>query len=628
MPAPQHHLSRLNQVAHSAPWLGVVLAALSGLVPESVATGESSPAEWIPASAVAFVATGDVRSVNERWQSTQLSKAWQHEAMRPFRDNWRTAREGTGGESVVWYGLTWDDLTKVADGAAALAIAPAANDAVGSILLVHVGGNRDAARSALNNLFTRMEKAGADRRDDQLQGGSLTSLTLPGDDDKSPAIERYCFLDDRILIIADQRSLLEGALSLRGGSSQNSLAKHPGYQAVRKRVREAMNDRTEDLTWYVTPIQYSDLLVKAGITQANEDWQMLRPLGYEVFQAIGGGVCLTGDGRELESVTAVYAPGKLQKAAQWFSLKPLADIALPDWIPDNVATATQWSWDYPAAFSAYGYWFDHKYAEGEEGVFDDVLLDILEEPDGPQIDVRKELIQQLSTPTTMATFSPETDLSAGSQVVAMPVADSATVERAVRRMLEGDPDVQPQSLGERTAWVFRNLADEQRATDAEPASMLGPDLSGVAIVVAQDSLFSASDAEVLRQVVENKSPPANEVQELVRIRNEIQQRAAGPIVGWRVSQPRRGWRGWYESLRGGTLPTSDSIPGALLDLILPAAPDSGEETARAPRVDFTLLPEVSALEPYLLPMGFWAEATEDGWLIVGFAPKPSASSNE
>jgi hypothetical protein len=356
----------------------------------------------------------------------------------------------------------------------------------------------------------------------------------------------------------------------------------------------------------------------------------MRTLGFDVFQAVGGVVCVTKGDRELETFTVIHAPNALQKAAQWFSLRPLGDINLPDWIPEDVASVTQWSWDHAAAFAGYGHWFDAKYAEGEEGVFDDVLLDILEESDGPQVDVRKDLIEQFVAPTTVATFTSQAEDSVTDiRTVTTLVKDPTTVGRAVQRMLEGDPDVVSEQLGGSTAWVFRDLERVEEESGAqEPASMLGPDLSRVAVLVAKGALITASDIAILKRLMGDELAPVNQLPEFQRVAKEIKQRAGKELVGWRFSQPHRGWRSWYESMRAGNPPDAGSMSGVLLGLLLPSSSNEVGGTSSSTSVDYTLLPEFQQIQQFLLPMGFWAEATDSGWLIVGFAHQPSSDESE
>ncbi len=608
---------------------GSIVATLLILLGNGIVCGDQPLANWIPPTAVAYVSASDVQSLDARWKASHLGQFWNDAGMEPFRDNLRSARGLDGDDSVAWYGLTWDDLQKVAGGAAALAVAPAGSDSMGFMLLVDVNGRKGAAQTAMEDLFAKMQTAGATKSSQNVQGVSVTALKLDSDEAEKPATQRYCFLDDRLLIITDQLSLIEQVLILRGASNPKSLAETTEFQSVSARASQAAEARTVDVCWYMKPLQYTDLLVSAGVSQPNQDWQLLRPLGFDVFQAVGGSICLSAGDRELESFTVIYAPGALEKAAKWLSLRPLGEIAVPGWIPNTVANVTQWNWDHVAAFAGYGNWFDAKYAEGEEGVFDDVLLDVLEEADGPQVDVRKEVIEQFVSPTTMATFSNQSDDSViDMRMLATPVKDSATVGRAVQRMLEGDPDVRSEQLDGTTAWVFRELKnDAKEAESTDPVTMLGPDLSRVAVAVTKGAFVTASDVAILQDLTPKELSPLNQLQDYVRVAGDIKQRAGEGLVGWRFSQPRRGWRASFESMRAGNPPDANSITGIFLGLIVPPTADDSDG-ANTTKVDYTLLPDFQQLEPFLLPLGFWAETTDNGWLIVGFAHKPSSDENE
>jgi uncharacterized protein Usg len=61
---------------------------------------------------------------------------------------------------------------------------------------------------------------------------------------------------------------------------------------------------------------------------------------------------------------------------------------------------------------------------------------------------------------------------------------------------------------------------------------------------------------------------------------------------------------------------------------VPPSADDTDAGSNTTNVDYTLLPTFQKLEQFLLPLGFWAETIDNGWLIVGFAHKPSSDESE
>ncbi len=125
--------------------------------------------------------------------------------------------------------------------------------------------------------------------------------------------------------------------------------------------------------------------------------QVMRNQGFDAIQGMGGYVSVNLETYEILHRTAIYAPQPWKKSMKMLVLPNAKDFAPQPWIPRDVATYTTLSIDILNAFDNFGPMFDELFGEnGETGLWADVLQSLKDDPSGPQIDLRREMIQYLA----------------------------------------------------------------------------------------------------------------------------------------------------------------------------------------------------------------------------------------
>src|SRR5262249_39288300 len=113
---------------------------------------------------------------------------------------------------------------------------------------------------------------------------------------------------------------------------------------------------------------------------------------------------------ELIHRTMVYAPplpgrenspDKYDLAARLLKFPAGGDLAPQPWVPSHLATYNTFRWDIKAAFAAMGPLVDEIMAE--KGVFRDVIDSLKTDPQGPQVDIEKDLVGNLGSRVTVIT---------------------------------------------------------------------------------------------------------------------------------------------------------------------------------------------------------------------------------
>ena len=122
--------------------------------------------------------------------------------------------------------------------------------------------------------------------------------------------------------------------------------------------------------------------------------EVIRNQGFGAIQGVGGFVDLAVDSFQLVHRTAIYAPPPYKNSMKMLVLPNGADFTPEPWVPRDVATYTTFYVDVLNAFDNFGPLFDELFGEGEKGVWEDVLEGMEKDPNGPNLNLRKELILQ------------------------------------------------------------------------------------------------------------------------------------------------------------------------------------------------------------------------------------------
>ena len=564
------------------------------------------------------------QALDQHWRETQLAALVADPRMEGFvREVRDGSRLGTSGQ-LPRLGLSWNDLQQVATGEVCLAVtATPEENQPGLVLLVGVEGKQPELQSLLDHLATECEHDGGQTKQLSVEGQVVRHLQMVDSQGQATHQDRFYLLLDERLVVTDKLSLVPGILHRLSMRESESLAQRPAFQFVMDSTRAAAGDRIPDGFWYVNPFGHGDLLASGSEAPVDATWQRLKTQGFDAIEAVGGIFCLARGAYDLEHFTAVYAPGPRSKTARMLAFPPLDGIQLPGWVPEVVGQVVVFGWQLDQALDGYGSWFDATYGEGEEGIFADVLQEIHDEPDGPRVDVKRELLDPLQETVTVITDAgTDQEPTAPQTLTVVATRDEAGVAQAVQRMLEGDPDVRRVDVAGHVAWQFRDAQQAVAAGErAQSGPMWGPDFSNYAICVAAGALHVASDFRLL-QIMAPRSGDWCSVG-----------RAAGIcVVGPADTPADAGSRGGLVGLLPGSAATCrlrnapcgqarsyDLLAGPVLARLLPNAFGTlGSTKASDSGYDFTQLPAFDEIKDYLHPMAGWVRQTSDGWFVEGF----------
>jgi hypothetical protein len=447
-------------------------------------------------------------------------------------------------------------------------------------------------------------------------------------------MRRFYAVSDQLLAVSDNRQLIEGLVPLPPAPRRSSLVQAPSFQMIMERCAGVGDARRAELRWFVDLFGYEEMVRRARGTPRDPTWTLLAEQGFRAIQGLGGSVMLDEGAHDLIHHVCVHAPGGLDQAARMLSFVPLDEVSVPGWVPADAGDVTTFGWDLPLVLQGYGAWFDANFGEGDVGLFDEILAGIRDEKDGPRVDVRQELIDQLRGPIFAITVGRQGAGSGGGHLLlAARAGDAARVAEALRKMLEPDPEVRRELIKDHVTWVFRDLTSGERpsrngadtsplftaADDDDPAEAA---LSNYAFSVADGYLFAATDVALIRQALDRGDAPSlSALGAYSEVREEIEKLRKGPMIACQFSQPSGGFGVTYEALRLGQASSGARLVHLLSELLFLVAPQPASSTQPSSTIDFGLLPEFSLIQHHLRPGGGWASRADDGWTLGGFVLK-------
>jgi hypothetical protein len=304
------------------------------------------------------------------------------------------------------------------------------------------------------------------------------------------------------------------------------------------------------------------------------------------------------------------------------------NFAIPAWVPREVASYATLNVNVKNAFESSKTIVNE--VVGDE-VFEDVLDSIRNDPDGPKIDIRRDLIAYLGNRVTIISdlqlpVTPKSER----MLFAVETNNPTQLAAAIEKSMKTDPDAKRREINGHVVW---EIVDEQSAlpmvtiensptfgpvgatTSDEPEEH--PMLPNSAVTVAHGQFFVATHIDILAKVlanIEEREQLAND-SEYRRTQEEVAKLALGSQFAQTFTRTDDAYRGVYELLRTGRMPEAESMLGKVLNSVLG---EGKEGVLRTQRIDGSKLPEYDMVRRYFGPAGLTATTEADGWFVTGF----------
>jgi len=354
-------------------------------------------------------------ALQQKWNETQLGRLVKDPAMKPFVDDVRRQIKERLSETGVRLGVTWADLQGVYGGEVAVAaIQPGGDKEQHAVaMLVDITGHQKEADALLAKITRHQTAKGATKTVRTLGEVDLTVFVMPKDE-QQPARQAFYFTKDNQLVAADHQGVIEGILRRMTAGPAGSLSEVPAYRESMLRCAKGGNPVAPHIRWFVEPFGYLEVVraMQGGRKRRGTDiLKVLAHQGFDAVKGLGGHVTFATGEHEILHRTLVYAPpvvraqgdpttDKYNLAARMLDFGQGRALIPQDWIPREVASYLTFTWKMKEAFY-HSKTLVNEIADDE--LFDDVLDSIRDDPSGPQIDIRNDLVAHLGERATVIT---------------------------------------------------------------------------------------------------------------------------------------------------------------------------------------------------------------------------------
>ena len=625
--------------------------------------------QLLPASTRVWVSVADPQALRKRFEQSAIGGLVYDPLMSTFLDGLRQQGKTSADPLRGTLEVTLEEVEQIAGGEIALGVMERADGFLSTIALIDTSGREDRVKPVVEAVLARVASKGAKplAAPDAIKAFSMPVVAAAGSSPNTPApataaprefalavAPSAVIVGDRLDAVAELAAMIApaGTGPATGGVRANPLQSVPAFAKVMERCGQGVPATAATVRWFVDPLAYLAADRRTYPPKKNKKGPdyvaILRRQGFDAVNAVGG-YLFFGEGKvDLRHNTLVYAPpqngrpadgpDRFQKAARMLRFPNVAGLAPAPWVPEGSASWLSLQWDIANAFDSMQPLVDD--VVGEEGVFDDVIASLEEDPDGPQIDVRGDLIKHLGTRCMVASdhVSP-VDPDCERMLIAIETSDPEAVSAVIAKGMASESGVRQVDVGGHVIWeTVRPAASAERAASASDTSgddaannrrirqrereekdSVWPNLS---VAVAHGHILLASHRDFLERVLaSSKTSSIVEDGDYQEVATELQRLLGGEWALSSFSRSEKTIRPAYELLRAGKLPESKSLAGTMLKRLLEGDSQTGGKPQGAgqpkQQVDGSSLPEFEQIRRYFGVNGMSMQSTPDGWYLVG-----------
>ena len=306
---------------------------------------------------------------------------------------------------------------------------------------------------------------------------------------------------------------------------------------------------------------------------------------FDSIKTIGGFGKFDADDGETEIVGEVFAEKPFQRGLRLANLQNSNQLSLPEWTNSGTSSGFL-NLNMEKFTNAFSTVFETIVADGEEGIFEAVLEDLKNDPNGPRIDIDRQIIRCLGSP---AFFCSTSDGKQPATLVGIPLNDHDSVVSALTRFYNGDKNA-------------KRLKSKLVAWNVEPLESIKTESSQPYVVAISDEyLFICPDISMAENAVRTGSAP-------VRLDDELpdQNQTGEYCFGYRLNLMKHvHYR--YQQLLSGNL---NGSLGRLLEQSI--------GNSKQPAIRVEELPPFSEVADYFSSrLTIVGKSNQSGWSITG-----------
>jgi hypothetical protein len=318
-----------------------------------------------------------------------------------------------------------------------------------------------------------------------------------------------------------------------------------------------------------------------------------------------------------------------------------ADLDPQPWVLPDVASYLTFNWNMRDAFE-----FSESLVDaiaGDKGVFDDIWLSLETDPNGPRINIRRELIDHLAERVTvLADVKLPVDTKSERLLVLVEVAKPDVVAKALEKAFKGDPAAKKRVTKEgQIIWELTQdepLAEDDTDFQIEGAGFVSKEetaaaddeeepedrvLPNMAMTVFKGHLVVSTHVDYIIEFIERFGKPENlaGTPEFKQVDAALKRLGSASDSFRFFTRTDESYRATYELVKQNKLPQSETMLARLLNTMFKPQEEGG---VRKQAIDGKLLPDFEKVVQYFGPGGMYVQSEKDGWYICGCLLKKEA----
>lgn len=563
------------------------------------------PEDLFPATTTEFVAIRDVNRMTDSWQLTQFARLLHDPLLEPFLNDLYGHTKGFNF-LLDTIGCDFNLVKDAAGGEMGWGVVLVSPTEVSHLLTLDISGRIPQAQALLNEIAQQLQRKGArwDRR--TLDGGMQAIVAqLPN------RVQLVYGLKDSLLVISDHLPTVQGLLARWVGTVTNRLSNVPAFQAIRRKSKPLPGE-TEMIRFYFEPTTRMEALMiyfpEMKKVKGDNLVQVMRKEGVDGIKGVGGVIAFRSNATDMLIRVSTHSPNPFTGAMRMARFPNVAPVTPDEWVPAELSGYLTFGLDLVNAFDSFDTFFE-RVTDEPPGTFKAIMDSVRDDKDGPQVDIRRDIIGRLQPRVTLIN---DAVLPAAPKcerylvgIPAQSAEDEAILREAVRKCFETDRRFKAKPFGDITVWEYQARVKQRK--NGKPAKV---DVPGLCIAVTRGHLFIATHFGLLEKVLTNSQKLAD-TPDYQRMMQELARLGMGPSSFRGFLRTDVAAQATYEMMQSNQVDRVASVYGWLLTKVL-----KDTDTGRM-RADGRKLPPYPSITKYLAPAGAFGRDDGDGWTFVG-----------
>lgn len=573
--------------------LVLIQACLLLTAQTSDAQNRVQAAQRVPADSLLYFSIPDVETLGEKWSQCSMGQLTHDPAFGDLKKDLIQQIEKFSEKFEEETDLSLSNVLSIPSGEVSFAFVKSETGNFGGLAFMEYGESGEILEKILEKAEEAFDMKGAKRSILSVDGTKIVVYSFGEQTEEGPVkvpLEKKFayFLKDKTFVASNDDKILESVLAKWDGQKQDSLANKKEFQYILNKCVDPTSPAV--MNWYMNPIgALQSVLSVAGRVnpQVGMVQGFLPALGITNLKAVGGASYLATKEYDSISKTFTYVEMPTSGVIDMFKCPAIAQQP-PVWVSDKVSTYYSINWGISGAYDSIETLFDG--FQGRPGALAAIIDNMADNPDGPKIHVKKDIVDNLSGRIQVAT-----EISEGEQIDLTKMSGQFTV-----------------AFGLKNSDAFQKMLSTLTARDDFPGQTR--EFQGVTLYEIPGAIInSPSDAAFC--IAENQLFIANDVKQIEKILRK--DRGVGSLIN--NQNYKRLSENFPEKTSLITYQNSDAQIHALYELMR-----KNQNTASVQGLDLSKLPPFSVIQKYLPISGGYTIPDDQGFFTSTFTIKKAS----